>query len=144
MQKRIASYCDTTLCFQNGDFIHSWSKFEGRLDMNSSTKLFFDITPGKKVIFSTAICDDGAETASQVERLKKAVQFYNDMADMKLKANYVKSQAGNPKILGPDGKEISNPVFEQKMELYNTMCNISSMDDINAALQLTKLIKSNM
>ncbi|HIF02109.1 MAG TPA: hypothetical protein EYQ84_01825 [Nitrospinaceae bacterium] len=121
--------------------------------MNSSTKLFFDITPGKKVIFSTAICDEGAETvdeagcktltASQVERLKKAVQFYNDMADMKLKANYVKSQAGNPKILGPDGKEISNPVFEQKMELYNTMCNISSMDDINAALQLTKLIKSN-
>ena len=152
MQKQEFSYCDTTLCFKNKDFIHSWSKYEGRLDINSSKKLFFDITPGKKVIFNKAICDEGAETAdeascetltpTQVERLRKAVQLYINMEDMKQSAHELKVQVGEPRIIGPYGLEISNPVYEQKMKLYNTLQSMMSFDDTYAAFQLIKLIRN--
>jgi len=151
MQKRELFYCDNTLCFSSEDFIQRWRKYEGRLDINSSKKLFFDISPGKKVIFSKAICDEGAETAdddscktltvSQVERLKKAVQLYTDMEDMKQRANDLRLKAGYSRIVRPCGIELSNPVHEQKMKLYNTLQDIINIDETYAALQLSKLVR---
>ena len=126
MQKRRFAYCDTTLSFQKKDFIDSWSKFEGRLDINSSKKLFFDVTTGKKVIFSTAICNKGAETvdeagcetltAAQVERLKKAVQIYTNIEEMKQKAYDVKIQAGTPRIRGPYGDEFRSEEHTSELQ----------------------------
>jgi len=147
-----SSYCSTALCFRNEDFAHSWSKYEGGLDMNSSKKLFFDISPGKKVIFNRAICDEGAQsadetscrtlTASQVERLKKAVDLYNGIANMKQTADDLKGQAGDRKIIGPCGNKILNPLYAEKMKLYNTLHNLISVDDTYAAFQLVKLIRN--
>ena len=146
------SYCNTALCFQDEDFAHSWSKYEGELDMNSSKKLFFDISPGKKVIFNRAICDEGAQsadeascrrlTASQVERLKRAVHLYTGMVHMKQTADDLKRQAGDPEIIGVCGNKILNPVYAEKMKLYNTLHNLITIDDTYAAFQLVKLMRN--
>ena len=80
-------------------------------------------------------------TASKVERLKTAVHLYMCMQDMKQRADDLKRQARGPQIIGPCRIKILNPVYEEKMKLYNTLHSIMSIDDTYAALQLAMLIR---
>ena len=61
---------------------------------------------------------------------------------MKQRANDLKRQAGDREIIGVCGNKILNPVYAEKMKLYNTLHNLITIDDTYAAFQLVKLMRN--